>query len=151
MTNPFLPTTPMHDVVVRGKADGFFQNVEIGAHRLSADEPKEFDGTDRGSSPYDLLLAALGTCTSMTIGFYARKQGWPLDDIVVSLRHAKIHANDCAECETKVGKIDRIDVDIRLVGSLTPEQRAKLLQIANLCPVHRTLTSEINIRTQELD
>jgi putative redox protein len=136
------------DVVVRGNAAGFAQDVQVGSHRLAADEPIAFGGTDTGASPYDLLLAALGSCTSMTIGLYARRKNWPLENVTVSLRHSKIHAIDCADCETKNGKIDRIDREIQLAGSLTDEQRSRLMEIADLCPVHRTLTSEINIKTR---
>jgi putative redox protein len=139
---------PPH-VIVRGGATGFAQQIQVGAHQLSADEPIESGGTDTGPSPYDLLLAALGSCTSMTIGLYARRRNWPLQEVVVSLWHSKIHAADCAECETREGKIDRIEREIQLIGSLTSEQRSKLMQIADKCPVHRTLTSEINIRTRE--
>jgi len=96
------------------------------------------------------LLAALGSCTSMTVAMYARRKGWPLDRVTVDLRHRKIHAEDCADCETRVGMLDRIERDIRLSGSLTAEQRAKLMEIADKCPVHRTLTSEINIKTREI-
>ena len=135
-------------VIVKGTAAGFAQKVEIGSHHLDADEPVSVGGTDTGASPYDLLLAALGTCTSMTIGLYARKRRWPLENITVSLRHSKIHAIDCEECETKEGKIDRIELDIQLTGSLTEEQRAKLMEIAAKCPVHQTLTSEINIKSR---
>src|SRR5216683_6299468 len=135
-------------VIVHGKAAGFAQEIETGSHELYADEPVSFGGTDAGPSPYDLLLAALGSCTSMTIGFYARKRRWPLENITVSLRHSRIHAADCEECETKEGKIDRIELDIHLTGSLTDEQRAKLMEIADKCPVHQTLTSEINIKTR---
>jgi uncharacterized OsmC-like protein len=135
-------------VIVRGTAADFSQKIEIGAHQLSADEPVAFGGTDTGSSPYDLLLAALGACTSMTIGLYARKRGWPLKDITVSLRHSKIHARDCDDCETKEGRIDRINLEIHLNGALSDEQRAKLMEIAGKCPVHQTLTSEINIKTR---
>src|SRR5216117_3196202 len=138
---------PAH-VVVQGSVAGFAQKIQIGSHHLEADEPVSFGGTDRGPSPYDLLLAALGSCTSMTIGLYARKRSWPLENIIVSLRHSKIHATDCEECETKEGKIDRIELDIQLSGSLTDEQRAKLIEIAGKCPVHQTLTSEINIKTR---
>jgi len=134
-------------VIVRGGA-GFAQEIEIGPHRLKGDEPLAFGGTDTGPSPYDFLLAALGTCTSMTISLYAQRQGWPLDSVTVLLHHSKIHAVDCAECETKEGKIDRIEREIQLTGALTTEQRAKLMEIADKCPVHRTLTSEINIRTR---
>ncbi|MBV9618523.1 MAG: OsmC family protein [Verrucomicrobia bacterium] len=135
-------------VIVRGTAADFSQKIEIGSHRLTADEPISFGGSDIGSSPYDLLLAALGSCTSMTIGLYARKRGWPLKEITVSLRHSKIHARDCDDCETKEGRVDRIDMEIHLAGALTDEQRAKLMEIAGKCPVHQTLTSEINIKTK---
>ena len=144
-TPPLAP-----DVVVRGKATGFAQEVEVGPHRLAADEPLGYGGTEQGVSPYDLLLAALGTCTSMTIGLYARRRNWPLEDITVSLRHSKIYAVDCEECETKEGRIDRIERDIHLTGDLSTEQRAKLMEIADKCPVHQTLDSEINIRTKEV-
>jgi putative redox protein len=142
------PSNGVPHVIVRGDAAGFAQQIEIGSHRLKGDEPVAFGGTDTGPSPYDFLLAALGTCTSMTISFYARRKGWPLEKVAVSLHHAKIHATDCAECETKVGKIDRIEREIELTGALTTEQRAKLMEIADRCPVHQTLTSEINIRTR---
>jgi uncharacterized OsmC-like protein len=135
-------------VIVRGDATGFAQKVELGLHRLTADEPISYGGTDSGASPYDLLLAALGACTSMTIGLYARKRGWPLEKITVSLHHSKIHAQDCDDCETKEGRIDRIEMEIHLDGALTDEQRAKLMEIAGKCPVHQTLTSEINIKTR---
>src|SRR5437763_475384 len=143
-----ISNNPPH-VMVHGGAAGFAQQVQVGALRLSADEPIESGGTDTGPSPYDLLLAALGSCTSMTIGFYARRKNWPLQEIVVSLWHSKIHAADCAECETKDGRIDRIEREIQLIGSLTNDQRSKLMEMADKCPVHRTLTSEINIRTKE--
>jgi uncharacterized OsmC-like protein len=135
-------------VIVRGTAADFSQKIEIGSHHLTADEPVSFGGSDTGSSPYDLILAALGACTSMTIGLYARKRKWPLENITVSLRHSKIHAADCEECETKEGRIDRIELDIHLDGALTDEQRAKLMEIAEKCPVHQTLTSEINIKSR---
>lgn len=135
-------------VIVRGDAAGFAQEIEAGRHRLVADEPIEAGGTDSGPSPYDLLLAALGACTSMTISMYARRKRWPLEHVTVRLRHAKIHAEDCAECETKEGMLDRIEREIGLSGPLDAEQRARLLEIANRCPVHRTLVSEIDIRTR---
>ncbi len=135
-------------VIVRGTAADFAQKIEIGTHRIDADEPVSFGGTDSGPSPYDLILSALGACTSMTIGLYARKRRWPLEKITVSLRHSKIHAQDCEECETKEGRIDRIELEIHLDGALTNEQRAKLMEIAEKCPVHQTLTSEINIKSR---
>ena len=134
------------DVVVRGNASGFLQEIISGAHQLGADEPVSAGGGDAAPGPYDYLLVGLGACTSMTVGLYARSKKWPLENISVSLRHSRIHARDCAECETKNGMLDRIDVELGLSGALTAEQRAKLLEIAGKCPVHRTLKSEINIR-----
>ena len=138
----------MDGVVVHGAAAGFAQEILAGPFRLTADEPKVIGGTGTGPSPYDLLLAALGSCTSMTIAMYARRKGWPLTDVSVQLRHSKVHATDCLECETKEGRIDRIERNIQLSGTLTEEQRLRLLEIANKSPVHRTLTSEINIQTR---
>jgi uncharacterized OsmC-like protein len=138
---------PPH-VLVRGNAREFLQEVVSGKHHLRADEPANFSGTDAAPGPYDYLLVALGACTSMTIGLYARRKQWPLDNIVVALWHSRIHAKDCEECETKEGMLDRIEMSIELTGSLTAEQREKLMEMAGKCPVHRTLTSEINIRTR---
>jgi uncharacterized OsmC-like protein len=135
-------------VVVSGNASGFAQEIEAGRHRIAADEPAAAGGTDTGPSPYDLLLGALGACTSMTVAMYARRKQWPLERVSVRLQHARIHAEDCAECETKEGRLDRIEREISLIGPLTAEQQARLLEIANRCPVHRTLTSEIDIRTR---
>lgn len=143
------PAGPPH-VIVRGEAKGFAQNVQIGPHQLTADEPVSYGGTDSGPSPYDLILAALGSCTSMTIGLYARKRRWPVEKITVSLSHSKIHAKDCDDCETKDGRIDRIEMEIHLDGKLTDEQRAKLMEVAGKCPIHQTLTSEINIKTRAI-
>jgi uncharacterized OsmC-like protein len=137
-------------VFVRGAGSEFVQEIRTGRHRFHADEPLSAGGTDTGPSPYELLLAALGACTSMTLGMYARRRGWPLDDVSVHLRHSKIHALDCVECETKEGMLDRIERDIQLSGALSEEQRAKLLEIADKCPVHRTLTSEVQIKTRLL-
>jgi len=136
------------DVVVRGNASGFLQEVVSGKHNLRADEPVSAGGSDAAPGPYDYLLIALGVCMSMTVGLYARRKKWPLENITVSLRHSRIHAKDCEECETKEGMLDRIETEIELTGSLTTEQHAKLMEIAAKCPVHRTLKSEINIRLQ---
>jgi putative redox protein len=136
-------------VVVRGNSREFLQEVVSGKHRLRADEPAGYGGKDEAPGPYDYLLIALGVCTSMTIGLSARKKKIPLENITVSLRHSRIHAKDCEECETKQGMLDRIDVEIKLTGSLTPDQHATLMAIAAKCPVHRTLKSEIDIRLQE--
>ncbi len=138
----------MSEVVVHGSARGLVQEVSIGQHRLTSDEPVEVGGGDAGPSPYDLLLAALGSCTSMTVGMYARRKAWPLERVTVRLRHSRIHASDCAECETKEGMLDQIEREVELTGALSAEQRAKLIEIAGKCPVHRTLVSEIDIRTR---
>src|SRR5262245_11103923 len=135
-------------VTVHGRAAGFAQEISVGRHRLAGDEPSSAGGTDTGPNPYDLLLAALGSCTSMTVALYARRKQWPLEAVTVRLRHSQIHAADCESCETKEGRLDRIDRDVELVGPLSQEQRARLLEIANKCPVHRTLVSEIDIQTR---
>jgi uncharacterized OsmC-like protein len=137
-------------VIVRGGAAGFAQEIIAGSHRLTSDEPVAAGGTDAGPTPYELLLAALGACTSMTVALYARRKGWPLEGVTTWLRHSRIHASDCADCETLVGMLDRIELDVRFAGPLTTEQRSRLREIADKCPVHRTLTSEIDIRTREV-
>ena len=134
-------------ITVHGSAAGFAQEIAIGRHRLFADEPASVGGTDTGPNPYDLLLAALGSCTSMTVAMYARRKGWPLESVTVRLSHSKVHAEDCAESETKVGMLDHVSRDVQLNGPLDDEQRARLLDIATKCPVHRTLKSEIMIET----
>ena len=138
--------TKTPDVIVHGKAGGFAQEITSGRHRLRGDEPVSYGGHDEGPGPYDYLLIALGTCTSMTIGFYARRKQIPLENITVALRHFRIHAKDCEECETKNGMVDRLEVEIGLTGPLTSEQHADLMRVAAKCPVHRTLKSEIDIR-----
>ncbi|MCR9143494.1 MAG: bifunctional alpha/beta hydrolase/OsmC family protein [bacterium] len=132
-------------------SDSFTTNVRAGNHRLIADEPASVGGDDRGPTPYDYLLAALGACTSMTIQMYAGRKKWPLKGASVSLSHDKIHAEDCEDCETRVGKIDEIKRELRLEGDLNQQQREKLLEIADKCPVHRTLHSEIKVRTQLIE
>jgi uncharacterized OsmC-like protein/alpha/beta superfamily hydrolase len=137
-------------VVVRDAGEGTFpQDIVAGHHRLRADEPESVGGTDTGPTPYDLLLAGLGACTSMTVRLYAERKGWPLRRTTVRLSHDRIHAEDCESCETKEGRIDRIQRRITFEGSLDADQRTRLLQIADKCPVHRTLTSEIRIETSE--
>ena len=140
----------LRTVVVRGRAGGLRQDIEAGGHHLVSDEPLDLGGTDAGPTPYDLLAAALGSCTAITLQMYAQHKGWPLLGVEVRLTHGKIHARDCADCETKEGRIDRIERQILLQGALDEAQRARLLQIADRCPVHRTLTSEIQISTRLL-
>jgi putative redox protein len=133
------------EVVVRGSGLGFAQEISARSHRLVADEPISSGGTDTGPTPYDFLLAALGSCASMTVALYARRKTWPLEQVTVRLRHSRIHAVDCAECETKAGQLDRVDWTVQFSGTLTETQRARLLEIVQMCPVHRTLRSEIDI------
>ena len=144
-----IPAPPPGKVLVRETREGKFTNqVVVGRHVIRADEPVAAGGLDSGLSPYDLLCAALGACTAMTLRFYADLKGIPLERVSVELKHEKIHATDCAECETKEGKIDRIERLIGLEGALDSAQRQKLLEIANKCPVHRTLHSEVVIPTR---
>ena len=121
----------------------FFKNAN--GHTLLADEPTDVGGANLGPTPYDYLLAALGACTSITLRMYADRRDWPLESITVRLKHEKIHAADCEACETETGKIDRIELE--LVGPLEEVQRKRLLEIADRCPVHRTLHSEIFVQT----
>jgi putative redox protein len=142
------PAQQPDTVLVRETREGKFTNdIFVGKHMLRADEPVVVGGMDTGPGPYDLLNAALGACTSMTLRAYADLKGIPLERVSVELKHDKIHAADCAECETKEGKIDRIDRSITLEGNLDAQQRARLLEIADKCPVHRTLHSEVLIKT----
>src|SRR5262245_6204438 len=127
----------------------FQQAITVGPHRLLADEPVKVGGLDSGLGPYDFLLAGLGACTAMTMRLYAERKALPLDRVSVVLKHNKIHAVDCENCETKEGVIDRIDRAITMEGKLSDEQRQRLMEIADKCPVHRTLHSEIDIQTVE--
>ncbi|MEX2642679.1 MAG: OsmC family protein [Acetobacterales bacterium] len=143
--------TALRAVVVDETGKGDFQQlVTIGHHRLLADEPASMGGGGTGPTPYDLLLASLGTCTAMTIRMYARLKEIPLEGVRVTLRHDRVHAEDCADCETREGRVDRLTRRITLTGpELTGEQRKRMLEIADKCPVHRTLTSDIIIVTEE--
>jgi putative redox protein len=143
-------SNPAGTVIVRETRRGLFeQEVIAGRHHLTADEPVNVGGLDSGPGPYELLLAALGACTSMTLRLYADRKKLPLTRTEVRLRHSRIYATDCAECETKEGMLDRIERIITLEGELDAEARKRLLEIADKCPVHRTLISEIDIRTTE--
>jgi putative redox protein len=134
-------------VTVTEKGTGTYtQQITVGDHRLIADEPRPI-GDDAGPTPYDLLLAGLGACTSMTVRMYADRKGWPLERVQVTLRHSRIHAEDCAQCETTKGWISHIDREIELIGDLDDTQRERLMAIAERCPVHQTLTSEVDIAT----
>lgn len=140
---------PPGEVIVEDSGTGAFsETVRSGRHVLAADEPAANGGDDTGPDPYGYLLAALGACTAMTLRMYARQKKWPLQKVRVRLRHDKIHAADCATCETKDGKVDRIERSLELDGPLDDSQRQRLLEIADRCPVHRTLKSEILISTR---
>ncbi|MEV4163177.1 bifunctional alpha/beta hydrolase/OsmC family protein [Nonomuraea dietziae] len=147
---PAAPPSEQPDGVVEVREVGrYTQEITAGRHRLTADEPLSVGGADAGPTPYDLLLAALGGCTSMTIRMYADRKRLPLQGVTVRLRHRRIHAKDCADCETEAGTLDKIEREILLEGPLDQEQRRRLLEIADKCPVHRTLTSEVVIETVE--
>jgi putative redox protein len=121
------------------------QEITAGTHTFIADEPLDAGGSDAGPDPYSLLLAALGSCTAMTLQMYAKRREWPLERVEVSLKHSRVHAKDCQDCATNQGKIDQIERYISLDGALSEDQRARLLEIAQQCPVHRTLTSGVSI------
>jgi putative redox protein len=146
-----IPETPRQVVVQETRKSKFNQIITVGPHRLVADEPVAAGGEDAGPGPYDFLLAGLGACTSMTMRLYADRKALPLDRVTVTLKHSKIYAKDCAECETREGMLDQIERDIAIDGALDAEQRKKLMEIADKCPVHRTLTSEIRIVTKAVD
>ena len=136
-------------VTVRESGEGTFtQEVTAGNHALVADEPTSVGGDDLGPNPYDFLLVALGACTTMTLRMYARHKKLPLERVTVRMRHAKIHAKDCEDCESDKGMIDRIEREIFIEGDLDDAQRERLMQIADRCPVHRTLHSEVKIVTE---
>ncbi len=134
-------------VTVRGAGGGQVQEIVAGRHQLRSDEPLSAGGTETGPTPYDLLLAALGSCTSMTVGMYARRKQWPLMRVTVHLSHTRVHARDCGVCDTEEVMLTVIERDIEFDGPLSDAQRQQLLAIANRCPVHLTLTSRIDVRT----
>jgi putative redox protein len=136
----------MAEVIVRSR-QGLTQDIVAGSHALVADEPVSVGGSDLGMSPYELLLSALGACTAMTLRLYADRRGWPLRGVEVRLRHDRIHAEDCAECETREGFLDRIQKELTLLGPLDAAQRSRLAEIAERCPIQRTLQRSVVIES----
>jgi putative redox protein len=137
-------------IIVHSEGTGLLQTIQIGPHHLQSDEPPDWSN-DGGPNPYELLLAALGACTSMTVRMYANRKQWPLQGVRVLLAHSRIHAEDCAECDIHEGMVDQIDAEISLIGDLSETQRQRLMEIAERCPVHRTLVSEIRIQLRKGD
>jgi len=129
-------------------AEKYKVTLNAGSHELLSDEPKEVGGQDIGPDPYDYLLMSLGSCTAMTVRMYADRKKWPLDEVFVELLHHKIHAEDCDDCEKKSSKIDIIEKEVIFKGDLTKEQRERLLEISEKCPVNRTLQSDIKINSK---
>jgi putative redox protein len=138
----------MANTVLVGSNGHLTQRINAGRHTLLADEPEDVGGQDQGPNPYELLLAALGACTSMTLELYAKRKGWPLQRVEVSLSQQQVHAKDCVDCETRDVRMDRVAKRIRLFGPLDDAQRQRLLEIAERCPVNRTLTGEITMETE---
>jgi uncharacterized OsmC-like protein len=136
------------NVLVESASPDFLVNIHAGRHELQADEPLSAGGQDAAPSPYELLLAALGACKVITVRMYAKRKGWPLQGVQLNLSHGRVHAEDCADCEHTGSLVDQIDVEIKLQGELSADQQRILLAIAEKCPVHRTLTSAVQIRTR---
>ena len=143
-----LEPEPGELIVYETGTGKFAQIVDDGTHRLQADEPVSLGGSNTGPTPYGYLAAALGACTTMTLRMYADRKKWPVEWIATRVRHDKVHAEDCADCETRTGKIDRLSRSIEVWGDIDAEQRARLLEIADKCPVHRTLERSNTIETE---
>jgi len=127
--------------------NGYTTDIMAYGHPITADEPESAGGNDLGPSPYGLLLSSLGACTGITLKMYANRKNWELEEVLIHLSHDKIYADDCRECDTKIGKIDKIERKIKLNGKLDDKQKQRLMEIADRCPVHRTLHSEILVKT----
>jgi putative redox protein len=136
------------NVSVESASPEFLENISVGRHGLQADEPVSAGGQDAAPTPYELLLAALGACKAITVRMYAKRKGWPLQGVQLNLVHGRVHAEDCANCDSAGSLIDQIDIEIKLQGELSAEQQRILLAIAEKCPVHRILTSGVQIRTR---
>lgn len=138
-------------VRVSANSEALTQEIVLGEKSefyLTADEPVNVGGRNKGPTPYELILSALGSCMSMTMFIYSQRKDWPLKNVEIELNHKRVYAKDCVECETKTGMLDEIDVRIKLTGDLTSDQRQSIFAIAKRCPVHNTLTKEVMIRNQ---
>ncbi|MGH1335652.1 MAG: OsmC family protein [Aureispira sp.] len=131
--------------------EGFLTTIQAGVHQLIADEPKSLGGSDKGPNPYDYLLSSLGACTVITMRMYATRKEWPLEGVEVQLRHSKDYYKDCMDCEATSAKVDIIERRIQLKGDLDEQQIKRLMKIADKCPVHKTLTPQIIIKTTRIE
>ena len=136
------------DVTIDAGKPRFQQNISVGPHSLHADEPVAAGGRDAGANPYELLMAALGSCASITVRMYAERKQWPLEGVHVELSWGQVHAEDCAHCDQSLGMVAGIEMEISFQGDLSEVQRQRLIEIANKCPVHRTLSAQVPIRTR---
>ncbi len=134
-------------VVVSIGRDHYQTHVRIARHEITADEPASVGGTDTGPNPYQLLLASIGTCKAITLRMYADRKGWDLDQVAIAMRYERRHGEDCAHCDDSPAMIEHIDAELQLLGDLTATQRERLAEIADRCPVHRTLTGNLRIQT----
>ncbi|MCC3159094.1 OsmC family protein [Hymenobacter sp. 15J16-1T3B] len=142
-----LTSAEPHTVVVRVGADALLADVQAGRHTFVLDEPENVGGQDRGPTPYDMLLSALGACTAITLRLYATQKKWPLTGIEVRLRHRRVHVVDCEACESGDARMDEVHKELRLLGELSEEQRQRLEQISHKCPVQKTLMAGVRIST----
>jgi uncharacterized OsmC-like protein len=145
------PVEEGRHIVARTRAEGYRTEIMAGGHAFVVDEPVKVGGTDTGPTPYDLLASALGACTAMTLHMYAKRKGWPLEEAIVRLRHGKVHADDEITCAHRPARLDAIERSVELVGALDDEQRARLMEIADRCPVHRTLDAGVRIHARAPD
>jgi putative redox protein len=126
----------------------YIQNISVGPHAFPADEPVEVGGNDAGPNLYELLMAALGACASITVRMYTERKLWPLQGVHLGLSYSRVDAEDCTECDTEVRMVDQMEMEISFIGDLSEDQRTRLMEIANKCPVHRTLSSQVQIRSR---
>jgi putative redox protein len=138
----------MTQIITKIGKEKYETTLTTGRHEIIADEPTPF-GQDKGPTPYDFLLMALGACVAMTLRMYADRKGWDLEEVQVNLSQERIHARDCEDCESKEGFVHIIEKEIKLVGNLDGTQRARLIEISDNCPVNKTLLNEIKIKTKE--